>query len=318
MGKYIKKIYITCIIAASCIIATLFVLESMQNQTKKDAIKKNIAIITYEYANSLFYQEFAEEAESYAKTQGYSTYVLDGEGSSITQTQQIDNLIASQQVGCIIIDPSNPDAVDSYIKKAMDNGIKMIVIGKETKNKDIYYNIDNYQCGYLLGEYAASWINENLEGNARIALLADPNLDNLMKRQQGMTEAIYALSPNSTIVTVIQGINQLDAYNKIETAYTSNPDINVVLCVNDDGAIGVEKYFTSINVDPDGIFIGSVDGTETVKKLISDGKIKAAVTVNAKEAADHCIDGAVSLLETGTAIEKPLEGSLIKSEGGQG
>lgn len=256
-----------------------------------------IALVTYEYANSFYYREFASILQALCDEAGYTLKIMDGQGSCDVQISIVESLI-TMGIDAMIIDPVDAESLNDAIGKAMDTGIIAVVIGKKTANNDVFFDIDHFSSGYKLGAAAASWIRNNVPDSAKVALLVGSNLPNLKQRERGIRQAVHDIAPTAEIVYSAYAIDQMSGFNVAEVLLKATPDINVILCVNDDGALGALEAAYCYNVSPDTFFLGSVDGTRySLEKVKSDPLFSSTVITITEEIVENVFISLQGLLQ---------------------
>ena len=150
------------------------------------------------------------------------------------QITQVENFVASG-VDVLIVHPADPAGIEDALKQAREKGVKVLAWDDNLENADMAWLIDNHKLGYLIGEYAAKWINEKLGGKAEVAILNYPQLPILLQRGNGIKEAVTKLAPNAKIVAETSAINPAEGITKMETIFQSNPNVKVVGCIGAGG-----------------------------------------------------------------------------------
>lgn len=178
-----------------------------------------------------------------------------------TQIQQVENFI-SNKVDVIVVHPADPMGIETVLKQAREAGIKVISWDDDLENADLAYVINNYDLGTMIGEEAAKWINEKLNGEAEVVVLDWPQLPILLERGNGIVDAITKNAPNAKIVAQTAAIDAAGGLSKMETIFQANPNVKVVACIGGGGAIGANEAAKGANkLAPDfGIF--AADATE--------------------------------------------------------
>ena len=178
-----------------------------------------------------------------------------------TQIQQVENFI-SNKVDVIVVHPADPMGIETVLKQAREAGIKVISWDDDLENADLAYVINNYDLGTMIGEEAAKWINEKLNGEAEVVVLDCPQLPILLERGNGIVDAITKNAPNAKIVAQTAAIDAAGGLSKMETIFQANPNVKVVACIGGGGAIGANEAAKGANkLAPDfGIF--AADATE--------------------------------------------------------
>lgn len=262
------------------------------------------ALVTYSYADSFFYREYAQELSRCLNDRSCSLLVLDGCGSAEVQISAVEALIV-KGVDAIIIDPVDPASLDDAVAQAMQSDIKTLLVGKVTHEYDAFVKCDHFSSGYKLGAAAASWIRNNISDTAKVALLVGPDLTNLRQRELGIIQALGDIAPNAEVVYSSYAISQAAGFTVTETILRKTPDIDAVLCVNDDGALGALEAAHCFGLSPEKFFLGSVDGTTiSLEKVKNDPLYSATVSLSITRLANDTADVVRQLID-GESPDKP-------------
>ena len=98
--------------------------------------------------------------------------------------------------------------------------------------------VDNYTVGYDAASMAADWINANFQDEeVEVAINDYPDIDVLVTRVQGMTDALAEQAPNAKVVATVSGTTTEEVMPKAENAFTANPNIKVCVAIGDGGAL---------------------------------------------------------------------------------
>lgn len=196
------------------------------------------------------------------------------------QITQIENFITS---GCegIVIGAKDAASLDAITKEAMDKGIAVFALGYPIKNFTAEMMVDNYNVGYSAAKMAAEWINEKFEnGTCEVLINEFPEIDVLVERVKGMTDALAELAPNAKVVSLVSGTTTDEVLPKAENAFTANPNIKVCVCIGDGGALACKEAAKGMGLVADDFGIFGVDCTENVASAINDGNlIRGAVSL---------------------------------------
>jgi ribose transport system substrate-binding protein len=170
---------------------------------------------------------------------GEFTY-LDCKSNVSTQVGQIENFVASG-VDIIVIQPAEANAVEAPLAAARAKGIKVYCWDEDIQNADLSWLIDNYELGRMIGQQAAEWIKANHGGKAEVAILDYPQLEILLKRGNGIADAIAEYAPEAVVVARDSAINPTEGMSKTETFLQAHPDIRVVAAIGGGGAVGANE-----------------------------------------------------------------------------
>lgn len=201
------------------------------------------------------------ETQKAVKAMGGELTFVACDSNITTQIEQVENFI-SNKVDVIVVHPADPQGIENVLKQARDAGIKVISWDDDLENADLAYVINNYDLGTMIGEEAAKWINEKLNGEAEVAVLDWPQLPILLERGNGIVDAIKKNAPNAKIVAQTAAIDAAGGQSKMETIFQAHPNVKVVAAIGGGGAVGANEAAKAANkVTPDfGIF--AADATE--------------------------------------------------------
>ncbi|HAK45225.1 MAG TPA: hypothetical protein DCO79_04820, partial [Spirochaeta sp.] len=115
------------------------------------------------------------------------------------------------------------------------------------------------------------FIKNELGGEAKFALLAADCTPFVITRTDGIRDGILSEAPNAELVSR-QDAYQTDTGMAVtESILQAHPDLAVIGCLNDNGALGAYEAMMSAKKDPAKTWIGGTDGVEQALKLISEG-----------------------------------------------
>lgn len=188
------------------------------------------------------------------------------------QVQQLETQLAANP-DAIIIAPLDGDAVIGAIESA---GYEGVVVFCDTdcayENKVSFVGTSNEDAAYNGGKYGVEINGEDTKALIIYGQEGD-NTSNL--RKSGYRKALEeaGLEP----VAEMSGNNTTDGATKVmEDMLNAYPDgINLVLCHNDDTAIGALNAIQAAGVE--GISIIGFDGNQSAIELIDSGDLKATI-----------------------------------------
>ncbi len=247
---------------------------------------------------------YCQAIEKKVKEQGGRINYVACDSNVGKQVTQIENFISSG-VDVIIIHPADPRGVEFALKQARENGIKVIAWDDNLENADLAWLIDNHELGYTIGEHAAKWINEKLDGNAEVAILNYPQLPILLDRGNGIVDAITELAPQAKIVAQSSAIDTKEGIEKMETIFQSNPNVKVVCSIGGGGSVGANEAAKAAGKVTYDFGIFAADATQPELSAMKNNEgIRMSVTVTGtnKDIADK-IWQMVSQLHADEAVE---------------
>ena len=250
-------------------------------------------------------------AQERADQVGYTLLKTADNGDLNTQVGNLQTWI-TQQVPAIVCYPLEASAIEPLAKQARDAGILFFGYTLEMENEDGAILFNNYDTGHLLGVTAGDWVNKNLGGNAIVGQIAFPSVQIGREREQGYLDGFKSKVPNPNIVAREVGADHTAGLKVASDMLTAHPDMNVLLSIDDDAALGAYEAFLAAGrpKDDPNTWIGGCDGTQQALETVQLGGIyRCTVAVSLKKIAYACIDLPKSILEGG-----PKQNAVIAPE----
>jgi len=227
-------------------------------------------------------------AEEEAAARGYEVLYSNNGGDPVAQLADIQTWIGLGVAGLVIL-PLDPEATNNLATEANAAGIAVIGYSDPIEGQAGSTTFNHVQGGTDLGQNAADWINENLDGKGVIGLLV---IDAMQVGRERIDSAMAVIDAqtDSTVASRETAVSAADALPVVQSMLQANPDLNVILCVADDGCLGAAQAFEAAGIDPAGVYMAGWDGALQALTQIADGDgyIKA--------------DAALDLLEIGRSI----------------
>ena len=125
------------------------------------------------------------------------------------------------------------------IQAAQNEGIKVVIWNTmiESEIMDNYIGTDNYELGAQSGRFVVDYVNEHLDGKAKLVIMSLPHHEVGVIRTNGFKEAIAA-NPDIEIVAEQDGENPDAATDAVETILQANPDVDIIWAANEGGITG--------------------------------------------------------------------------------
>lgn len=256
-----------------------------------------IAFVISDLTNEVFVELMdacAEEAEAVGAE---FTFIEAQEvADKITAIENLTN--AGTDV--IISHVSDPTAMQPTIEAAQAAGSKFIAYDTDTETSDAFFGADNYALGQYIGFMAAEWINETFDSSetVKVGMANYPEFNFLVIRENGIIDALAEAAPNAEIVVSQQAGFIVEGVDVGEVWLQSEPDLNVVVGINDSGVVGVYQSFIAGGVDSQDSTIGmfGCDATSEALRLMEDnGIFRGTVTTSLVAMAPDFIETSVKL-----------------------
>ena len=186
------------------------------------------------------YKPLIAGAKLEGQARGYEVLESFAEGRADKQIAEINNWIGSG-VKAMTILPLDEKAMQPAIEKAHEAGIVFVSYSDIIPNADGYTVFDSVQGGEMVGEWVGNWINENLGGEAEIASLTADFHETGRQRIGGAEKKIAELAPNAKVVNRTEAVLAPEAFTATQSILQANPNVNVILCIADDGCLGAAQ-----------------------------------------------------------------------------
>ena len=256
--------------------------------------------------NNPFFVTLTEGAKKAASEKNVELVVVDAGDDAAKQTSDIEDLV-SRNVGVLIVNPVDSDAVAPAVKSAMSQGIKVIAVDRGVNGVDVDCQIasDNVAGARMATEYLMELVGEG----AKVAELQGvPGASATIDRGEGF----HQVADKSLQVAASQtaNFNRAEGMTVMENILQSDGAIKGVFAHNDEMALGAVEAVAASGKD---IKIVGFDATDDAQKAVKDGKMAATVAQKPEKMGETAIETAVKIMAGETADKSiPVEVELIK------
>jgi ribose transport system substrate-binding protein len=206
-------------------------------------IPANVGHVT-NYLVHEWYQNETKGEEVRAQEYGINFSINDANLDLQKSLAAVDDYVA-QNVDVLNFTPVNEEASGPKITEVAATGLPIICEGSPAAGCTTLVSIDDYAAGYKVGVWAGDYVNENLDGEARILDVGLPALSTTVARSNGFADGIKSvLGDKAEVVQSVDGEGLKDTAVQVASdALTANPDVNVIFGINDDSALGGLQAF---------------------------------------------------------------------------
>lgn len=195
-----------------------------------------------------------------------------GEGIE-NQIRQMEEVIGSG-VDLIIVQPTDNAALAIPLRHANSAGIPVIAYDQYISSGTLaaYRTSDNYQAGYLDGEYIASRFADDKE--IRLVLVEYPHVSSTVERVNGFIDALDKSDQKYRILSTYSAVEPVSGKKAGEDILKDFPEkgsIDVIFTVNDGGGLAVVDALAAAGRDE--IQIATVDGDPRSVDNIRAGRL---------------------------------------------
>lgn len=254
--------------------------ETAATTTETPATKTFKVGITIQSLENSYWAGVFGEVEKMMKEKGWDYTILACNDNSATQIQQIENFVTNQ-VDLIMVHPSDPNAIEDYLKAARDAGIKVMSWDDAMKNTDLNWILDNTKLGYAIGQEAANFINAHYSADnmAEVAIMNYPQTPILLERETGILNALEEIAKGKYKVVAQQpALDAQTALTNMETILQASPNTKIVCSIGAGGDIGANEAFMTVTEGkiPEDMGIFSADATQQQLEAIVNGQATRA------------------------------------------
>nr|WP_321297308.1 sugar ABC transporter substrate-binding protein [uncultured Sphaerochaeta sp.] len=263
--------------------------ESSEQQTR-------VTFMVHDLGNP-FWATQVKGAQEKADELGVKLTVIDLQVDAAKEINTWENLITNKVDG-IMISCVDEKASQAYCKKAQDAGIKVMAAVHPLAGADGSMLNDEYNYGFLAGVEAGKFIAKELGGTAKFALLAADCTPFVIPRTDGIRDGILSQAPNAVLVAR-QDAFQTDVGMKVtESLLQAHPDLAVIGCLNDDGALGAYEAMAAAGKNPAKVCITGTDGIQqALEKIQAGSMLRASVSMAPYESGKKEVEILVKMIK---------------------
>lgn len=282
---------------------------SSETASQQGAPDVKLAFTCPDLTNTYFV-EVAKGVQDRCDELGIKVTINDGKADLANQVSAFENFI-SQGVDAVIVSPIDEQGLVPSVKAAHAAKIPVIAGNQNVEGSDAFITVPEYEYGFAIGENAGQWIADKMGGKAKVAIFDYPELKSIIARGNGIQEGILSKAPNAEIVARQSANNPEKGMTNMENILQSNPDVDVLVCVNDAGALGGYEAVMAAGKASDKFYIGGLDATkEALDKIKEGGIYRATVDIQPYETGKLFVDTALKVLKSGSiadTIEIPMK-----------
>ena len=258
--------------------------------------------------NNPFFVTLVEGAEAAAQELGVKLTVVDAGDDVTKQASDIEDLV-SKQVGVLIVNPVDSDAVSSAVSSAVSRGVKVISVDRAVNGVEIDCQIasDNVAGAEMATQYIVDTLGEGIKvAELQGTVGASAAID----RGQGF----HNVADEKLDVVSSQPANfdRTEGMSVMENMLQSNGDIQAVFAANDEMALGAVEAISGAGKD---IMVVGFDATDDAIEAIKAGSMDATIAQQPDLIGKTAVEQAVKLIN-GETIDKaiPVEVTLITKD----
>lgn len=233
------------------------------------------------------------------------TNLTNADGDISKLIDDVESLIAMNPDVIFIMNSVGGDGIIPAINACAEAGIPVGIgsaISGDAPYTYLYEGFSHHACGQMQANYMNEIYDETVD--YKVACISgDAETSTGPERLKGFTENFVDVHDNAEVVVTGEGnFNTDDSQSLTEDWLISNPEINVIVCVNDDEAQGAINACKAAGRE-DVIILG-IDGSDVGKANVEAGDQAASVAINFGGVAMACAQAMVDAAEGKITGEK--------------
>lgn len=289
-----KKIF--ALILAVAMVACMFAGCSKDNN-KTDA--KEILVIV-KNSTAPFWISVMDGAKAAGAELGYTvtckTPVDTAEGSGNEQQSNLCEEAIVSGVSCVVLAPVDSEAIVPATKKINEAGIPIVALNTKISDDTQYKTfcgLENINQGYN----TAKAMFELMNGEGKIFIIeGSTGAQTSIDRVKGFEKALAEYPNIEVVAQQSANYSRADALNVVQNLLQAHPDVNAILCCNDEMALGSAEAIDAANLTGT-IKVAGQDANDDAVAALKEGKITVTSFGNPYMQGYTAVKAAVDVLE---------------------
>lgn len=275
--------------------------EDVEKQLDAEDIRIGATVITAQHA---FYVDVINGMEDKANEAGVGIQVVDPDHDLARQTKQIKDFI-QQKIDALIVYGVDPEAVVPPVEEAIEAGIPVVTADMKLNSDKVstFIGTDNRAAGKIAGDFVAEYVEDNLDGEAKVGIIVWESSITQRDRAAGFIEGIEAL-PGIEVIGEFPGNDRATSLSSAQSMLQSHPDLDFIFATNEGGALGAMNALEI--ADNSGVELIGFDITAELTDAIIDGKVLATVAQLPRLIGETTVESVLEILD-GKEIDEIID-----------
>jgi inositol transport system substrate-binding protein len=221
-----------------------------------------------------FFVHMLNQIKAEAETEGVGLIESDGQNSAPKQTGDVEAAIV-QGVNAIVISPLDVNALAPAVEQAVQAGIPVVTIDRRVDGVEgilAHVGADNVKGG----EAQAEAIMAAFPDGAKIFhLQGQPGAGPAIDRNQGVHNILDGKAQYEIVFEQTANFARAEALSVTEAGLTANGKPDVIVCANDDMALGAAEACAAAGYSD--VLIYGFDALPEALAAVRDGKLAGTV-----------------------------------------
>lgn len=304
-----KQIWIAAAAASAVILAVVVITLVFLNQPQ-------VVGISYRENTNSANMAFRRALEDTLSAQGIRVVITDADGDQQKQLEQIAQL-RDQKCQALIVEPVSAEGGEMLVKAISQTGLPAVLCNRELPASLLegvpniaYVGLDGRQAGTQQGKLVLQLPNcgdINGDGTTAYFLMAGPeNHSQALVRVETVRQVLAGGEQDVQELTVTYGEWTKESGQALcsQELAKYGKDIEVILCTNDQMAIGAEQAIADggRTVGKD-VFLLGIDGDSGAVELVEQGRMTATVSQNEPGQIQAIVEAVLAQLKGQTVTQ---------------
>lgn len=172
----------------------------------------------------------------------------------------------------VVLNPMDVHQASMLADECAYRGISLILESIPFAGSRPVVAIDSYSAGVSLGRWIGEYAQSRWEGEARILEIGWPEYEDTAERSRGLADGLAQTAPQAKFVLSINGRGMREEAVEVAAAALSvYPDINVIVGINDQCALGALDAIHQAHTNPEGMLLATfgLEGTNSRNELFT-------------------------------------------------
>ncbi|MCM3715515.1 substrate-binding domain-containing protein [Alkalihalobacillus oceani] len=197
----------------------------------------------------------------------------------ITEESNLLDTYSSQGKDAVLLSAIDSSASAEAIKRAQEKDVLVVNYntGVDLNVQEYFVGIDNFELGAQAGRSLVEYVEENMGGEAKVAMITLSMYEIGKQRAEGFLSEVEQ-APGIEIVAQQDAAGPEDGANVTETIIRGNPDIDLIWGANEGGAVGAIVGVQSSGLEDKVKVFGTDMSLQTAQYLLDDSNPYYAVS----------------------------------------
>jgi ABC-type sugar transport system substrate-binding protein len=253
--------------------------------------------------NSVFQAGRARDIADIADQYGLPYRIFNSQSDAYTQITLIEQA-RLEGARAFILCPLSTDSLNETIISLQEANIPVVFTTLYDHPYGVKLDTDSDEIGLRMGRYTRQIIEEKWNGEATVLILAFPGFPASDARTSGIQEALGEIAPQVSILPQVQGFTREEAYIAVRELLQQGTETDIIVTINDAGAIGAVDALQEAGIPPNAVDIVSANAELPVLDLIREGLyVRGTVAINREQLSRLAVYGAIKQLAGATVPE---------------